>query len=410
MAANYYSGAYVSRPGVLTAVGVFSILIASISLLVDFGGFFFAKFTTMVATRTAPVAVVAAPPPAPAPQSAQTEYIAPDGFSADQRKIVIDGLNQVRPISDVRQRQLDGLLADVGRQVIQISPENLTTDRVAAYVTETHDIPSGSGGPPDDMFTLGSGRLQLTDASAVFFPENSPSPIRSGGGSYTDASGQTHLASTQIAAVIDRVKALLSQPMTDPQVAALEAQLESSAQALITPSDSVAEAAAQVKSVQTFPDGTVGITTASSSISIATTGQTFPGLIALGGMQNGWGPGPTIARRDAVLLMLDAILSFLAAGFLLACGIMVLRNIPASRWMHLVWAGAKLILVVLSCYAMFSVVEQLDASSPDAQSAAMAWMLIMAAPGAIYPVVVLVVMNLRMVKEFLGTATVGRIF
>jgi hypothetical protein len=294
--------------------------------------------------------------------------------------------------------------------VIRISPDSLTTDRVVSYVTDVRNMPSGSGGPPDDMFILGSGRLQLTDGSAVFFPDNSPSPIRSGGGSYTDSSGQTHLASAQIAGVVDRVKSLCTQSMSDAQVNALEAELESPTQSMITPSASVAEAAAQISSVQTLGDGTIAVTTAGTTMSFGPMGQVNPGLMPASAMAGPWGRRPTVQRRDATLLLLDAILSFVAAGFLLACGIVLLRNLPMSRWMYYAFGIGKILLVILSCYAVYTVAMELSAQSPDSQSTAMAWMLITALPGVILPVVVLIVMSLRGVKEFLGTPTVGRIF
>ena len=67
-------------------------------------------------------------------------------------------------------------------------------------------------------------------------------------------------------------------------------------------------------------------------------------------------------------------------------------------------------LAGLSCYAIYSVAAELGANSPDATSTALAWMLIVGATGAIYPMVLLMVMNLRSVREFLGTETVSRIF
>jgi hypothetical protein len=405
---GYYESSYVSRPGILTAVGVSSIIIASVSLLVNCGGFTFAnlvsKLTTGVRQNSA---LRSAPLPLAAP-AASAEYVAADGFSSEQRKVVIAGLAQARAISDVRQRQIDGLLADVGQQVIQLSADNLTTDRVAAYVTEVRSIPNGSGGPPDDLFILGSGRLQVSDESAVFFAGDNPSGMRSHGGSYTDASG-THLASVQIAAVVDRVRSLCAkgQEMNDPQLKSLEAELESPSQTLIVPSLSVAEAAAQVKTVQTFGDGTIAVTTNGGSMSFGPTGQAVPGVTAIS--QTKWAP-PVVARRDTSLLVLDAVLSLAAAGYLMACGIMLLRNSAVSRWMMLGYAIGKILLGVLSCYSIYQVALGLSARSPDSESTALAWMMIVGATGFVFPVVLLIVMNLRSVREFLGAPTVTRIF
>jgi hypothetical protein len=403
-----YTSSQPTRPGILTAVGVISIVIASLSLLVDFGSLMFASGVSRFATGPNQTPIAAPAPPSPA--TAHAEYVGAQGLSAAQRQIVINGLSQLRALSEARQKQLDGLLADVGQQVIHLSAENLTPERIANYATGVQEIPNGSGGPPDDMFILGSGRLQLSDQSAVFFPENSPSPIRSGGGSYTDSSG-SHLATEQIAAVEERVQSLCNRAMNDAQLKSLEGELEAASQTLITPSPSVTQAAAQVLTAQSLGDGTIAVTTKSNSMSFGPTGQSFAGVMPMGAAGGPWGgPRTTVTHRDATLLMLDSLLSFLAAGLLLASGIMVMRSAPQSRWMLLIYAIGKMMLVALSCYAIYSIARELNASSLDSQSTAMAWMLIVGGPGIIFPVILLIVMNLKSVREFLYAPTVARIF
>jgi hypothetical protein len=405
---SYATGPYPNRPAILTAVAIVSIVAASLSMLVNLAGLLVAKEVSRLATRrvlTPPAAVVSPPPGF---TSANSEYVAPRGLSRSQRQIVIDGLSQVRPISDTRQKQLDGLLADVGKDIIRLSDENITPDRIASYVTDSRDMPAGGGGPADDLFVLGSGRLQISDQSAVYFPDNSPSPIRSRGGSYTDAQG-SHLASEQIAAIVDRVQNLCGHAMNDAQVQSLESELESTSQTLISPSLSVAQAAEQILSAQGLGDGTIAVTTNNASMSFSPTGQTYPGIMAMSTWQAS-ATTPRVARRDAALLMLETLASFAAAGFLLACGIMLLRNSPHSRWMILGYSIGKLLLVGLSCYAIYSVAVALNPSDPNPGSTATAWMLIVGATGAIYPIILLIVINLRFVREFLATPTVARIY
>jgi hypothetical protein len=402
-----YSSGHVTRPWILSAVGVLSIIVASLSLIADFISLSVANVLTGMAAMAPPAAVVTPPPPMVVP--AQLEYVGPQGLSASQRQAVIDGLSQVHALSETRRKQLDGLLADVGQNVIRLSPENLTAQRVATYTTDVREIPSGSGIAPDDMFILGSGRLQISDDNAVFFPDNSPSPIRSEGGSYTDSAG-THIATEQIAAIVDRVRSLSNQAINGAQINSLEAELESTSQTLIAPSPSVTQAAAQVLAATSLPDGTLAVMTKNGSMSFAPAGQSFPGVMAAGAMRGNWPMGGRVARKDVTLLVLDALLSFVAAGFLLACGIVTLRNLPASRWMHLGYAAGKIPLAGLSCYVIYTVAFAMDAKSPDAAATALAWMLIVGAVGAIYPIVLLITMNLKSVREFLGTATVARIF
>lgn len=403
-----YSYSRGNRPGILSAVGVASIIIASISIIVDFLSVSFANVLASLALM-APPAPVNAAPASPMAMQGHVEYVGPQGLSSAQRLIVINGLSQAHPISAARQKQLDGLLADVGQSVIQLSADNLTADRVATYVTDVREIPSASGGEPDEMFTLGSGRLQVSDDNAVFFPQNSPSPIRSGGGSYMDSTG-THLATEQIAAVVDRVQSLCNQSINSAQVSALEAELESTSQTMITPSMSVTQAAAQVTGVQTLVDGTIAVTTKSGSTSFAPTGQTFPGIVAIGALQPPWMRGGGRVRHgEATILMLAGLLSLASAGLLLACGVMTMRNSPLSRWMHLGYAIAKILIVMLSCCAVYTIAKALAAGSADARTTALWWML-SAGVGGIYPIVLLFAMNMKSVRGFLSTPTMARIF
>jgi len=402
MSGNYYSP-YVQRPAILSAVGVLSIVIASISLLVDFGSLSFANVVSRFARATTPASAVTSAPSAPKP--AASEYVAPQGLSSAQRQIVIEALQAMHPISDARQKQLDGLLADAGQEVIQISPDNLTADRVTAYVTDVRQMPSGSGGEPDDLFILGSGRLQISDQSAIFFSQDSPSPIRSGGGSYTDSAGQTHLASEQIAGVIGRVQTMCNHAMNDTQQNALAAELAAPAQTLITAGNSVAQAAGQVENAQMLPDGTLAVTTVNGAMSFGPSGQSYPGIVSATVAASPWGKGPVVVKRDANLMVMDGLLSFVMAGLLLASGIVLMRNSPMAWWMLVGYGIAKLLVTVLSVCAVYSIGMELGGGDSDAQSVAMAWAIILGAPGAVWAVVVLIVMSLRSAREFLSVPT-----
>ena len=78
--------------------------------------------------------------------------------------------------------------------------------------------------------------------------------------------------------------------------------------------------------------------------------------------------------------------------------------------MMLGYAIGKILLGVLSGYSIYQVALGLSARLPDSESIAFAWMMIVGVSGVVFPVVLLIVMNLRLVREFLGTPTVARIF
>jgi hypothetical protein len=395
---------------ILSMVGTLSICIAAFSLLVDFGSLMFA--TGLSRFATAPSATVAAPvaPPPPAP----AEYVALHGLPSAKREAVIAGMAKLRPLSDSQKAQLNALLADIGQDIILLSTENITTDRIATYVTSVSETPNSAGGV-DEIFTLGSGRVQLSDGYAVFFPANDAAPIRSIDGVYADSTG-SHMSALRIAAVVDRAQSLCNHALNAAQVSALAATLESTSQTLITPAASDAQAASQVVSAQALSDSssdgsTVVVTTQSGAVSLGPTGQSFPGTMML----NAGGPfaaarGPQLSRHVTLMLMLDSILALAAAALLMVAGIFALRNAPASRWMHLVYAVGKIFLATFSCISIYSIARQLAGSNPDPAGVALMWTLIVAAPGAIYPLVLLLAMNTRSVREFLSAPTVARIY
>jgi len=405
MSGEYYTPP--RRPTILTAVGVTSIIIGSISLIASFFTFSFAGIligmTAIATTMNSAIHPVAATQPF-------VEYVSASGLGADQRKIVIEGLNDAHAISAIRREQLDELLADAGQNIIQLSTDNLTAKRITDYVTDASEISGATGGAMNDVLTLGSGRLQISDIGATFFPADNSAPTRSRLGSYTDADG-VHLGAREIGAVVKRVVQLSSASPNTAQINALESTLESPSQTLIAPCRSPGEAAAQVISVQSMGEGTIAVTTSRGPMSFGSTGQAFPGVMAVNAFQTPpWMTGPHASQRAVSMLQLDALAGLAAGGFLLACGIMALRNAPPSRWMHLAYAAGKILIVGFSCWAVYTVARELAAKSGDAREIAMVWMICASGVGWIYPIVLLIVMNLRSVKEFLGVPTVARIF
>jgi hypothetical protein len=396
--------AYTARPGVVTAVSVFSIILASVGILVNLGGLVYAmqfqKFSSRV-TVPAPPAVVTPPP---APVAAPSEYIAPDGLSAHDRRIVIEGLSQVQPLSDARRQQIDALLADAGVYVIHLSGDSLTPDRVAANVSGVKQLPDSNGGEPQDVFILGTGRLQVSDRTAVFFKNGEISGIRTKGGSFNG-----HIGSGQINAIVEQVQSLCNHAMDDAQVQALAGQLQSGDQKLITPTASVAEAVQQVQSAQVLPDGTVAITTQTDTVSFGPKGEVFPGITQASVFSQPKILPLNIARRDTTLMNLDCLLGLLISAFLLTIGIMLTRNSALARKLHLGYAVFKLLLVALTCYSWYmvwnEVINNPNNPQPD-PNAPFAVMCIFGLPGAIYPIILLIVLNLRSVRQFFAAPVV----
>jgi hypothetical protein len=396
-----------ARPAILTAVGVLSIVIGALGLLANLEAMLQAYVFTIVAARTASMAVAH---PAPLPvNSSKVEYIAPNGLSSAQRQVVIAGLSQVREMTKARKDRLDALLADAGAKILNFPADSMTPDSIAANVTSSMSMPSATGDAPDDIFVLATGRLQISDATAVFFPEGNPSGIRSEGGSITDATG-THLAAVQISAIVDRIQSLTNNALNSTQISQLESELQASTQKIITPANSVAEAVGQVRSAQILSDLTVGITTDSDAVSIGPNGEVMPGIMPIAGFQQNKGPPIHLTHGTAGLMQAESFLSFGAAAFLLVSGIMTVKNSSASRRLLLLFVGVKLALFTLAAYLAYAVFKGLEGDSGTRISNIVLYGFGLAIGGLIYAVALGIVMNLQSVRDFYKAPVVGHVY
>jgi hypothetical protein len=396
------------RPGILTAIAVCSIVIGSLGLPANIESMIQAFAFSVMASRT-PKTMVARPVIAPPLASGKAEYIAPRGMSASQRQIVIAGLSQRRELSQARQDRLDALLADAGKRILNLAPESMTADSVAANVVSTMSMPSAAGGAADDVFILGTGRLQINDSTAVFFPSGNPSGIRSEGGSFSDAGG-THLAAVQINAIVDRIQTLADHRLNDTQVWKLESELQVAGQRIIGPANSVSEAVGQIQSAQMLADSTVGITTDINVFSIGPSGEMLPGIIPAKGYQQPGGANLSISHGVTTLIMVEAFLSFGAAAYLLVVGIMTLKNSNVARRLHLIYVVAKLGLFAVAMYTTYVVYQSIGGDSNNPAAGMLYVGLALSAIGIVYPIALVVAMNLRSVREFYKASIVGRVY
>jgi hypothetical protein len=186
--------------------------------------------------------------------------------------------------------------------------------------------------------------------------------------------------------------------------------LQTSDQKIITPADSVAQAVAQVRSVQVLADATVAITTDSTSISIGPAGEVAPGIMPAAGFNLG-GAMPQAPRGGTMGMFCEALVSCGLGGFLLTIGILTMKNSPWGRTMHLIYAVLKILAAGAGAYATYVVWIALATSNdPSADtSGEVIWIIIIAAVGMLYPLALLVLMNVRGVREFYKTPVVGRI-
>ena len=176
------------RPGILTAIGVLSIIVACISGLVSLWGTMMAFGLMMMAGRPFPVMMPPTATTGPAmvsPASTPTVTIggvtAPlsddeeDGLAGPQRDLVAQFLARRGALDAQRQKHLEVLLSAAGKKMFP-TPQGkpLTTEAVRRDVNDFGVIPSADGsGGGTNYFVIGTGRIEVYDDHALYRPDGS---------------------------------------------------------------------------------------------------------------------------------------------------------------------------------------------------------------------------------------------
>ncbi len=413
-----YSTPRVGRPGIITAIGVISIVVGSLGMLGSLGQSFyvviFYTFTRAMASATATFTPVPpAPPAVPAPATAQTTSttgpstasaveVKPKGFSAAQREAVVAGLKRVRTLSDKQVKNLEALLDAYGQDVILLRGAKLTATNVMKNVSDAGTLPSATGDEGPTYFELGQGRIEVSDAQAAFFPTQGEA-VRASADDGSANAGVIHpsgLSDAEVKAVLARVQQLSTLPLNATQVASLTTELQTGTMRLFTPSSSPTQTSSQVIAVRTIGSGAVEVRTTAGSIQVTTSGQVMS--------TSAWptsGP-PTFNVRGGVVLalVLEGILSFLLAIYLLVIGILTLRQSPRGGRLHMIYAVVKIPLAIASGVGLYFLMSDLFSALPGGSGmnpVALATSTSMGVLFAcIYPIALLITLRTRSVREY----------
>ncbi|MDP9172303.1 MAG: hypothetical protein M3O30_00355 [Planctomycetota bacterium] len=401
--------AWPGRPSTITAIGIFGVIIASLGLVINLGAVLVSSNIYAISGRTAAPPVRVAYVAAQASSVPAGEYFGSRGFSANQRAIVIQGFAQFRPLSEIRRVLLDSLLADAGKNVIGHSlPEDVTPDRIAAMITDVAQMPATNESPAD-LFTLATGRLQLTDKIAVFFSSSSPEEFRTDGNSFSDATG-TYPAAPQMSAVIRRISSLCGNAINPNQLSALQSILRASDPPLITAGHSIAEAVGQVQSAQALSDGSIAITTSNGSITIGLNGnwdRSDPQSLNSAGQSRS---ASRAVRPVAAAYFVITLFNLALSAYLLTIAILLFCNARHVWGLHMIYCVARILLAGAACFLIFRLYSEMNAGSGAFSNAGLAMALIFGAAGAIYPAILLATLLLPPVREYFATPSIQRLY
>ena len=147
------------RPGLVTSIGVCSIIVAVLQ----------AGTAIMVCFMAFGLYILSiVPPPQPyVPTVANTNY--PDGLPIDRAAMLTDRMTEIASLTPARRLSLDALLRQSGRDV---APNMLNGDITAEKVKRlivTHAKTSDG----HDLILVPEGRIELSDTEATFEPEGS---------------------------------------------------------------------------------------------------------------------------------------------------------------------------------------------------------------------------------------------
>jgi hypothetical protein len=168
------------RPGLVTAIGIISIVVGSLSTLWSAGSVLYDVRTyyleqMLSAEAAAATAVLSNMPTAPAAAPVAAE------MTQSQRQTAVDVFNKSRKLNAARQAQLDTLLAQAGRRMLAIDKDSeVTAAGVRAAIVHSGTMPgveADEAGP--DFFNTPGGRIELRDTSGVFIPADSGERVRS---------------------------------------------------------------------------------------------------------------------------------------------------------------------------------------------------------------------------------------
>ena len=411
------TGGVAPRPGLLTALGVTSIVGSLATALTCVGLIAFAAVIYIVA-KGADLAIAQqarqAPPPSyllPAGRPVVRPIAGPDGFADPQRAAVVGAIESIHPLRPPRRAQLDMILARAGKKILPATAgQNLTADAVREAVSDHGELFSGNRkAPPPEYFTTASGRLELYDERAVFYPGDGSPPVRSTAG-WTPP---TPLSPEQ-------VQALVKQAQAAPGGARLNAAQLSGLTAVLTlPNQRLAQASAGLASEPR------GITIHPAGASVRFSGGEIH-LGAQGQILNQRPTAPVRQSQAAHGLSFMTGVAALVAGvglsvFLLVAGIAVLGDAPgkssAGRRFHIVWAAIQVpvaLVATLSLWWMLNVFIDTVSGHPQIRSIARgslgqmtawaqevyAFVLVAGAIACAHAMVVLLLLRAKRVRAF----------
>jgi hypothetical protein len=340
-----------TRPGILIAVAVISILLGCLSMLVS--GLTANMWRGAAAASTPPRAVMLSPLPAAEFPPYTGAVIPAGGFSAPLRAKIISALQNKTPLSLQQSQMLDRMLAEDGADILPT--RNADDLEAQAQLRSPNDADAIQFKTPQSI-------IALTSSSCTYGPANEPGWIRVQGNiveRYTAKDGVVrNWNSASIESALDRIRSAatgvsnmqlgfvlneIQNPENHLQPDALHPNSELNCNASMR-AGNILNVAINGEDFQVLPDG--------RGIKVDTE---HPGLDAVTGRPL---PPPAYSFHPFISgdphLMYARYVYCMAvialAMYLILAAIVTLIRPRLWAWMHLPFAGLKLIAIVVEIY------------------------------------------------------------
>jgi hypothetical protein len=414
-----------SRPGLITAIGVFSIIVGSLSTLASLisipyaiGIYYFASSGAMA-------------------MFSRTMATSANGVVPFQQQVVVSAVTQVAPLNPARTQLLKTLLAEQG-QVLFPTGTPITRQSVQQSIVNSGTLPPNAGRPGAQYIMLKTGRIEIDDDYATVFPAAvaaEPAALATVqidaiiGNLTTLASTDTQLDATQTATVrreLARPSQLFVQPNTDRQkltlqIGGLIAAPDGGVTIILTSggfwplptSDptKIANAAAANPFITDTATTTTGPTITTTSGNVHTTTIITPA----GTPPPAFTPPPGF-QVMGIAAIGEPILSLALGIFLMIVGILVFKASPGGRKHHWWFVYAKIPLVILYFASwmvltttffngMFAMATRTAGATPPGAASALTlgmsiWLGGLSLLALAYPISLIFVLRSRSVREW----------
>ena len=381
-----------ARPGAVSAVGVISIIVAALGMIM---GIVTAGFAvTAVVTAMAQRVTASQHDAVRYPLIPEAQLSAPDAVDDQRAGMIVDAFTRTRPLTPTRQKHVRSLARMHGKQLFSFDVKNVTVLRAKSNITDSGPVLL-SQGKTGDFYITGAGRLEVSDASAIFRPDNGQA-VRSG-----DVAVDRSLSEPDIANVLSDIESRGSLTINPAPRATVLRLLRDPDQSIIGSPTSVQYAGGLSGAGLWFvTDKSQVRLTAAGTETLLSLNAPIPGTNPLSGR-----PIRTIWSQ---LLLLEAGASTLLAVLLLIGGIFLLRGRPVGRKLITIWSLIKLPITVAGAAILgFTVFEwvavfqaQSAATPPPAGVWAWSTALTIGVGAILWPIIALVVLNRQSVKAY----------